>query len=312
MTIPTPTPSPFPHPRTGLAASTVVLLTLPPLLWASNAVLGRLLREMISPVTLNFIRWALAMALLLPFAFAIVRRDSPVWPHWRRYGVLGLLGIGLYNALQYLALQTSTPLNVTLVGASMPFWTLAVGMLFFGQGVTRSQVAGAMLSILGVVLVLSQGRWNQLRALQPVPGDLYMMLATACWAVYSWMLVNTREPAGIRQDWAAFLMAQMVFGAAWSGVFAAGEWSLGAGHVDWSWKLVAALLFIAIGPAIVAFRCWGTGMQRAGPTAAGFFLNLTPLFAALLSAAFLGELPHWYHGAAFLLIVGGIALSARR
>ena len=306
MTIPTP------QPPTKLAASTVVLLTLPPLLWASNAVLGRLMRDSISPVTLNAIRWTLAVALLLPIAIAILRRNSPLWPHWRRYGVLGLLGIGLYNALQYLALQTSTPLNVTLVGASMPFWMLAVGALFFGQRVTCAQVGGAVLSILGVMLVLGQGRWDHLLALRLVTGDLYMMLATACWAVYSWMLVNTREPAGIRQDWAAFLMAQMVFGAAWSGVFAAGEWSVGAGHVDWSWKLAAALLFIAVGPAIVAFRCWGTGVQRAGPTAAGFFLNLTPLFAALLSAAFLGELPHWYHGAAFVLIVGGIAVSSRR
>ncbi len=306
MTIPNPTPT------KKLSWQTVVLLTLPPLLWASNAVLGRVLRELISPVTLNFMRWALAVALLLPFAAAILRRGSPIWPHWQRYGVLGLLGIGLYNALQYLALQTSTPLNVTLVGASMPFWMLAVGTLFFGQRVTRPQVGGAVLSIFGVLLVLSQGRWDHLLALRLVPGDLYMMLATACWAVYSWMLVNTREPAGIRQDWAAFLMAQMVFGAAWSGVFAAGEWGIGAAHVEWSWTLAAALLFIAIGPAIVAFRCWGTGVQRAGPTAAGFFLNLTPLFAALLSAAFLGELPHWYHGAAFALIVGGIALSSRR
>lgn len=312
MTIPTPPTPPTPPAPRKLAASTVLLLTLPPLLWASNAVLGRLLRELISPVTLNFIRWTLAVALLSPFAFAILRPASPVWPHWRRYGVLGLLGIGLYNALQYLALQTSSPLNVTLVGASLPFWMLAVGTLFFGQRVTRTQVGGAVLSILGVILVLSQGRWDHLQALRLVPGDLYMMLATACWAVYSWMLVNTHEPTGIRQDWAAFLMAQMVFGAAWSGVFAAGEWRLGAGHVDWSWTLAAALLFIAIGPAIVAFRCWGTGVQRAGPTAAGFFLNLTPLFAALLSASFLGDLPHWYHGAAFLLIVGGIALSSRR
>ena len=306
MTIPTPSPS------TKLTWTTALLLTLPPLLWAANAVLGRVLRELISPVTLNFFRWSLAVVILLPFAFAILRRGSPMWPHWRRYGVLGLLGIGMYNALQYLALQTSTPLNVTLVGASMPFWMLAVGTLFFGQRVRRPQVGGAVLSILGVMLVLSQGRWDHLLALRLVPGDLYMMLGTACWAVYSWMLVNTREPTGIRQDWAAFLMAQLVFGAAWSGVFAMGEWGIGAAHVEWRWTLVAALLFISIGPAIVAFRCWGTGVQRAGPTAAGFFLNLTPLFAALMSAAFLGEVPHWYHGAAFLLIVGGIALSSRR
>jgi len=75
---------------------------------------------------------------------------------------------------------------------------------------------------------------------------------------------------------------------------------------------VAALAYVAIGPAILAYRCWGLGVQRVGPTVAGFFSNLTPLFAALLSAAFLGEPPHLYHAIAFLLIVGGIVISSRR
>ena len=75
---------------------------------------------------------------------------------------------------------------------------------------------------------------------------------------------------------------------------------------------MAALLFIAIGPALVAYRCWGIGVQRAGPAVAGFFSNLTPLFAALLSAAFLGESPSGYHAVAFALIVGGIVVSSRR
>ena len=101
-------------------------------------------------------------------------------------------------------------------------------------------------------------------------------------------------------------------GLAWSGVFASAEWATGHTHIAWGWPLVAALLFIAIGPALVAYRCWGIGVQRAGPAVAGFFSNLTPLFAALLSAAFLGEAPSGYHAVAFALIVGGIVVSSRR
>lgn len=118
--------------------------------------------------------------------------------------------------------------------------------------------------------------------------------------------------ASIRGDWAAFLMAQMVFGLLWSGGFAGAEWALAPTHITWGWPLVAALAFIAIGPAVVAYRCWGMGVQRAGPAMAGFFSNLTPLFAALLSAAFLGEAPRAYHALAFALIVGGIVVSSRR
>ena len=78
------------------------------------------------------------------------------------------------------------------------------------------------------------------------------------------------------------------------------------------WPLAAGLGFIAVGPAVLAYRCWGIGIQRAGPAMAAFFSNLTPLFAALLSAAFLGDPPRLYHGMALLLIAGGIVVSSRR
>ncbi len=90
-----------------------LLLTVPPLLWAGNVVLGRLVRDDIPPFTLNFLRWVLAFLILLPLARWVLRREAGMWPHWRRFALLGLLGVGLYNTLQYLALQTSTALNVT-------------------------------------------------------------------------------------------------------------------------------------------------------------------------------------------------------
>ena len=295
-----------------LTPGTAGLLVLAPLLWAGNAVVGRLVHDLVPPITLNFLRWVLAFAILLPLAHRVLRPDSPLWAHWRRYALLGLLGIGLYNALQYMALQTSTPINVTLVGSSMPVWMLAVGAVFFGVSVTRRQFTGAALSMAGVLLVLSRGEWSQLLALRLVPGDVFMLLATISWSFYSWLLVRTSEPASVRADWAAFLMAQLVFGLGWSGAFAGVEWASGRTHIAWGWPLAAALAFIAIGPAVVAYRCWGMGVQRAGPAMAGFFSNLTPLFAALMSAAFLGEAPRAYHALAFALIVGGIVVSSRR
>lgn len=295
-----------------LTFGTAVLLTIPPLLWAGNAIVGRLVHDQVAPITLNLLRWAFAFVLMLPLAYRVLRPRSALWLHWRRYAVLGLLGIGTYNALQYLALQTSTPINATLVGSSMPVLMLAVGGLFFGAPVTRRQLLGALLSSAGVLLVLSRGEWQLLLALRLVPGDLFMLLATLAWAFYSWILVRTSEPAEVRKDWALFLMAQLVFGLGWSSLFAGLEWTLASPRIVWSPTLVAALAFIVLGPAILAYRCWGLGVQRAGPAVAGFFVNLTPLFAALLSALFLGETPKLFHGAAFALIVGGIVVSSRR
>jgi len=295
-----------------LSPRTIALLTLPPLLWAGNAIVGRLLHDLLPPVLLNFLRWALAFCFLLPLAGPVFRREAGLWRYWPQYALLGLLGIGMYNALQYLALQSSTPINVTLVASGMPVWMLLTGWLFFGAPVSRKQVAGALLSIAGVVLVLARGEWRHVLELRLVAGDLFMILATIAWSLYSWLLLRVREPAGIRADWASFLLAQVAFGVLWSGGFALGEQAMGAISVQWSWSLLAALLYVASGPAIIAFGCWGAGVRAAGPSVASFFVNLTPLFTAVLSSAFLGEAPHAYHAAAFALIVAGIVVSASR
>jgi drug/metabolite transporter (DMT)-like permease len=298
-----------------LTPSTVLLLTVPPLLWAGNAIVGRLVRAAVPPMTLNLLRWTIALAVLLPLGWATLRQAGvldAIRTRWRRYALLGLLGIGMYNSLQYLALQSSTPINVTLVASGMPVWMMLVGRLFYGVAVRTRQVIGALLSIVGVLVVLCRGDVDQLLALRLVAGDLYMILATIAWSFYSWMLLQPQDEPALRADWAAFLGAQVAFGLLWSAGFAGVEWSLGAPAIAWSWPVVAALLFVAVCPAVLAFAMWGAGIRRAGPGIGAFFVNLTPLFTALLSSAFLGELPHAYHVLAFLLIVGGILVSAKR
>jgi len=295
-----------------LSLRVALLLVVPPLLWAGNAVVGRLVATQISPLTFNLVRWILAGVILVFLAGWVLRAGSGLWAYWRRFAVLGLLGIGCYNSLQYLALQTSSPINVTLVASSSPLWMMAVGAAFFGTRVSRLQLVGSALSMAGVGLVLGRGDWSQLLALRLVPGDLYVLLATALWAVYSWLLVRRDEPEAIRQDWAAFVLAQVVFGLGWSGLFAGAEWASGDAHIAWSWPLVAALVFVAVGPSVLAYRCWNIGLQRAGPAVAAFFSNLTPLFAALIWGLWTGETPQPYHALAFFLIAGGIVVSSRR
>ncbi|MBC3884829.1 DMT family transporter [Undibacterium griseum] len=294
-----------------LTPSIIALLVVPPLLWAGNAVVGRMVNDLLPPATLNFFRWLIAFCILLPAGFRIYRRGSLFWQNWRRYAVLGLLGVGMYNALQYLALRSSTPINVTLVAASMPVWMLLIGRLFFSAPISRSAVMGVLVSITGVLLVLSRGDPAHLMTLRLVPGDLLMLVAAIAWSLYSWLLMHGND-GDLRDHWATFLLAQVSFGVLWSGLFALAEWTLTTPVIHWNLALVAALVFVAVGPALIAFRCWGAGVQQVGPNIAAFFSNLTPLFAALLSALFLGDTPQLFHAAAFVLIVTGIFLSSRR
>jgi drug/metabolite transporter (DMT)-like permease len=315
-------PTDTPH---RLSFATAALLVIPPLMWAGNAVVGRMVQGMVPPVTFNFLRWSLALLILLPIAGWVLRPGSALWPHWRRFAVLGLFGVGLYNTMQYMALKTSTPLNVTLVAAASPIWMLLLGRLFFGVNISRQAAMGAALSLLGVATVLSRGDVDQLLAIQLVPGDAWMLGASLSWAIYSWLLAKPHpgaEPAAIKADWAAFLLAQIAMGLVWSGAMTTGEWAwlshsaepaaAVSSHITWGWPLAAALLYVAVGPSLLAYRCWGAGVSRVGPTIAGFFSNLTPLFAAVMSATLLGEMPRAYHAVGFVLIVGGIVVSSRR
>jgi drug/metabolite transporter (DMT)-like permease len=258
----------------------------------------------------------LALALLLPLAWRALVPLARIRERWPYLLAIGTLGVGAYNSLQYLALVTSTPINVTLVASSLPVWTVLVGALFYGVRPTRREIAGAALGLAGVALVVSRGAWETLVAVRFVPGDLYILLAVIGWAFYSWLLA--RPPAHMRGDqrpdwdWAGFLLVQAVFGLGAASLFTAGEQALGAAPVQWSWGVVAALLYVSLGASIAAYRCWGLGVAQGGPALAAFFNNLTPLFAALLSTLVLGEPPQAYHALAFGLIVTGIAVSLGR
>ncbi|WP_374587497.1 DMT family transporter [Ideonella dechloratans] len=299
-----------------LSLRTALLLTLPPLLWAGNAVVGRLAVGAVPPVALNFARWLLAFALLWPLGRAAWRDRAALRARWPYLSGLGLLGMGSYNALQYLALHTSTPLNVTLIAASSPVWMLGIGAVLYGVQPRRQDLLGAALSLLGVALVIAHGEPERLLALRFSPGDLLMLLAMFSWCLYSWMLA--RPPASMRAPqrpawgWAEFLSLQIGFGLMWCAAATGVEALVSDAQWHWSPAVFAILAYVAVGPSLIAYYCWGQGVATVGPAIAAFFVNLTPLFAALMSTALLGEAPHWYHAAAFGLIVGGIVISSRK
>lgn len=290
--------------------STVFYLTLATLLWAGNAISGRVLVGSISPITLSAVRWGLAALILFPLGWKVFKPSSALWKNKGRFLVLGLLGVGSYNVLLYLALQTSTAINVTLIGASMPIWMLFIGAVFYKVRPTLLQMVGAVVSLVGVTVVLTRGEPTSLLSMEVVMGDLLIMLATILWAFYSWMISRPGESTERQWPWAEFLMAQVLIGFMWTMLFEGAEIATGHAFIDLNYWTGALIVFVAIGPSLIAYRCWGLGVNGAGPTVAAFFANLIPLFTALLSAAILGDPPQVFHGLAFALIVIGILVSS--
>jgi drug/metabolite transporter (DMT)-like permease len=293
-----------------LPLSTVFYLTLATILWAGNAIAGRVLVGSISPITLSAVRWGLAALILLPFGWKILKPSSALWLNKTRFLVLGLLGVGSYNVLLYLALQTSTAINVTLIGASMPIWMLFIGAVFYQVRPTLLQMVGAVVSLVGVTVVLTRGEPASLLSMEVVMGDLLIMLATILWAFYSWMISRPGKSTERQWPWAEFLMAQVFIGFIWTMLFEGAEIASGHAFIDLNYWTGSLIIFVAIGPSLIAYRCWGLGVNGAGPTVAAFFANLIPLFTALLSAAILGDPPQLFHGLAFVLIVVGILVSS--
>ena len=289
-------------------SATAALLTLPPLFWACNAVAARMLVGDVPPVALSLARWVLALALLLPFAWpALVRHRVALMRHWKILLAIGPLGVGAYNTLQYIALQTSTPMATSLIASSSPMFILALGAAVFGERTRPAQWLGAALSLAGVVVVMARGDPANLAQLAFVPGDLIMLVANLTWTLYTWLLRRHRPDL----PFAPLLAVQIAIGVAAIAPFAALEAALSPARITWSGGVVAAMLYMAVFPSLAAYWCWDVGIRRVGAVIPVYFANLTPVFAAVLSAWLLADSPKGYHVAALLLILGGIHLASR-
>lgn len=291
-----------------LTPGTAGLLLVPPLMWAGNAIVGRALVGEFPPLALSFWRWALALALIAPFTVATLWRERALLRQWW-WPLLAIsaVGVGLYNSLQYLALQTASVLSVTLIAASGPIVTLLVGALAFGAAVARAQWLGAGISAAGVLLVVARGDLGNLARLHVAAGDLIMLGATLSWSLYTWLLRRRRPPLAL----APFLTVQIALGAAMILPFYLAEALWDGQAIAWSQGSVAGLVYVAVLPSLLAYWCWDRGVARAGAVLPVVFANLTPIFAAILGSAFLDEKIAWFHLAGGALILAGIAAANR-
>jgi drug/metabolite transporter (DMT)-like permease len=222
--------------------------------------------------------------------------------------LLSLLGVGCYNSLQYLALQTSTALNATLINAPGPVITLMIGAAFFSAGsIAWPQWVGALLSATGVLLVIARGEPERLFALQFTSGDLIMLAATVLWSLYTWLL-RTRRP---ELPFTVFLAVQIGLGTLMILPFALLEYLVTGQSAAPTPSNLAALLYVALFPSLAAYYCWDRGVAEAGAVVPTYFVNLTPVFAGVLSWLLLAEPIGAHHFAGGALIIGGIHLSSR-
>lgn len=290
-------------------ASPYLILVLPPLFWAGNAVAGRVAMAEMSPYALSFWRWALALAMLLPFTLT---DTLAAWPTIRarlgRMFVLGALSVGAYNTFLYMALQTTEAINATLVGSVMPLVIMVLSLVVLREPLGLWRSLGLVASFVGVALVIARGDLSALAALELHRGDVLMVLAVFAWALFSVLLrLWPPELSGM-----VFLTVQIAMGLLVVTVLYGIDLATGGGAIPVTWQTGGIILYTAIFPALGAFFAWNYGVAKLGANIAGFYTNLVPLFTALLAAVLLNEAVRWFHGVGLGLIFLGIALATLR
>ena len=297
-------------PRTGLLqsawASPILLLILTTLIWAGHSIVGRLAVGQVAPMTLTCLRWGLALIPILMAARPALRRDWPVLrAHWRYMAAMGALGYTGFNALFYIAAHRTSALNLSIIQGAIPALVLIGARLFLGARFTVLQALGALITMAGVATIAAQGELSRLAALAFNGGDVMMFIAAALYAGYTIGLRERPRVSGLS------LLAGMAFAAFVTSVPLM-IWEIAAGGFIWPTPAgYATLVYVALGPAFVSQIMFMRGVELIGPGRAGVFVNLVPVFGAIMAVVILSEPFAAYHVVALILVVGGIAIAQR-
>ncbi|MGL5362775.1 MAG: DMT family transporter [Bosea sp. (in: a-proteobacteria)] len=289
-----------------LWANPYLLLTITCLLWGGNAIASRLAVNHIPPITLTSLRWVCVCA-VMPLLLRKELREH--WPALKANAglilAMGIFGYTAFNALMYLAAYSTTAINMGILQGSIPVFVLLGAWLVFGTRIAAMQMLGVVVTLVGVAMVASRGDWAVLRSLTFATGDIAMMAACLFYASYTVALRKRPPMPGL-----VFFTAMACVACVVSLPLMATEWAIGQGYVPTlqGWLILA---YVAIGPSLLSQLFFMRGVELIGPGRAGVFVNLVPVFSAVLGVLLLSEPFAWYHGVALALVLGGIFIAER-
>jgi drug/metabolite transporter (DMT)-like permease len=281
------------------------------LLWGSNVVLGRYIAGDWSPFALSVWRWGMALLLLLPFTLlpawnyrAVIRQ------HWKLLLILGVLGVGLFNTMLYVALNYTTAINVALINSTTPICILLLSRLLIGARMTPRVIAGVTLGLIGAALIITRGDPLAVLSLGFNIGDVIQAAAVIIWALYSVLL--QRHPMQLPPLTLQFALATVGMPVIVLMFIFMPSVGTAIPRHGWDWAMI---VYLAVPVSLGSTLLWYLSVKSVGARVAGFFNYLTPPIVAVLSMIFLDEQLRPFHAVGFVLILGGIllaTLTARR
>lgn len=285
----------------------LLLLLLPPLLWAGNFIAGRAISTSVPPVTLSLIRWSIAFACSLPFALRPLLRDR-IYYYAYRWHILGtaITGVATFNLLVYWGLHTTSATNGIILNSFIPFLVAIFGFLFYQRKLPASQLAGLLISLTGVLIVVSHGELQVLLALAFAPGDVIIFLAMVFWALYTLWLKEI--PAFINRT--GLMLCQVIIALIFLLPLALWEQQLSTVNLE-NPQTLWILVYIGIFPSVIALLAYSKAVTLVGSVRASVFIHAMPIFGSILSTLLLREAFHLYQFLGMLTIFTGIWLANR-
>ncbi|MFJ7731667.1 DMT family transporter [Lysinibacillus sp. NPDC097231] len=275
-------------------------MLLTSLLWGGNFVVAKSLVNHASPLTLTSLRWLIAVTVLLPMVWWKEKRLLPSRDALLPLFLMGITGVVLFNIFQFLALERTTSTNVGLISTLNTISIAVFSFVFLREKINVLQALSMLLSLFGVLLVLSKGNITLLLSFHFNLGDLWMIAAVCIWGIYSvcskWAMKTTSP-----------LMSNLysgIFGLLVLLPFNLKDYSIS--NVNHSFIL--SLLYTALISTVVCMVLWSIGIQKLGATTSGIFLNFNPIFTALLAFLFIGERISWTQGIGGLIVIIGCYL----
>jgi len=282
-----------------------LLLALTTLFWAGNFVLARMFHLDIPPVTMAALRWILAWLLIAPFVIPkIIAQWPTICQHYKILLALSIIGVTSFNTLIYCGLQFTTATNGTLLQSAIPIMILILSATVLKEQISKRQWSGVAVSTLGVLMLISKGNLTNLLGLQINDGDLWILTAVLCWAVYSILLrwrpqtIDGFTLFGITVSITVIVLIPLALLEQQT-----------APAITWSLSSVGTITYMALFPSILAYLFWNRGIAELGAAKAGLFIHLMPLYGILLAATFLDETIESFHITGILLIFSGIYLA---
>ncbi len=294
-------------PLRWLNSQPYLLLSLASLFWAGNIVLARYVAGHVPPMTLSCVRWIGAFVMLLPFARPYLRHD---WPALRArlplMVVLSATGFSINNALSYWALQYTQALNALLIQSSGPLFVALWSLVLFGVRLTWAQLAGIVISLLGVLTIILRGDFAALAGIQFNKGDVMFASALLAFGLYSALMPRRPKTHQLSLIWFTTGCGALLLMP-----FSIWEFSTG-----FTLKLdpltVATLVYVVIFPSTLAYLFFNRGIALIGPNRAAPFFHLVPVFGSAMAILLLGEQPRLFHLVGYPLVLAGVVIASRQ